>query len=384
MTEILIVGAGAAGHSAASTLRREGFTGSIRLLHDEPGSPYNRTLVDKGILPGLLTQEQAGLPIRHVEGLDLVPGRAVAVDPAERSVRLEDGRELGFRQCLLAVGSAPRSAPDSPLNGVFPLHRAADALRIRDHVAGDFAGRSVTVLGAGLIGTEAASFFVAAGAEVHLVARSDLPLVATLGIPIATRLRDLHREHTTFHGGRAVTSLRRASNGGVEVRLDSGITWESDLVVTSHGTPPATGWVSAGSTAGIGVDRSLRADALPRMYAAGGAVLYPWGDGTRVRVDHWDDAVAQGAHVARSMLHDLSMGEDPGPYRPVSGYSVSMYGSSLTGVGIRAPGTRTRTETAAEGGLVTTFAESTGGVTGAVGWKATRAIQALRQGIIGA
>ncbi|WOQ70071.1 NAD-binding protein [Microbacterium limosum] len=118
------------------------------------------------------------------------------------------------------MGSAPRSAPDSPLNGVFPLHRAADALRIRDHVAGDFAGRSVTVLGAGLIGTEAASFFVAAGAEVHLVARSDLPLVATLGIPIATRLRDLHREHTTFHGGRAVTSLRRASNGGVEVRLD--------------------------------------------------------------------------------------------------------------------------------------------------------------------
>ncbi len=36
------------------TLRHEGFTGTACIVHDETTAPYNHTLVDKGILPGLL------------------------------------------------------------------------------------------------------------------------------------------------------------------------------------------------------------------------------------------------------------------------------------------------------------------------------------------
>jgi putative flavoprotein involved in K+ transport len=51
---IVVAGAGAAGHSAASTLRQEGYTGPLTVVHGEAHPPYNRTLVNKAVLPGLL------------------------------------------------------------------------------------------------------------------------------------------------------------------------------------------------------------------------------------------------------------------------------------------------------------------------------------------
>jgi len=377
-SDVLIIGAGAAGHSAATTLRRDGFDGTVRVVHDEPVAPYNRTLVDKGILPGLLTPVQAALPSLASLGVEIVSGKASAIDPAERLVRLADATELPFRSLLLAVGSTPRPVlRNGEVEGVFPLHRAVDAQQIRSHVGSDFAGRVVTVLGAGLVGTEAASVFTASGARVHLVARSEVPLVSALGTPVATRLRDLHREHTIFHGGRTVTALRRTARG-IEVHLDDAQVWESDLVVTAQGTTPATAWVPSGS-AGVTVDASLRVEGLPHVYAAGGAVLHPSPGGGRIRIDHWDDAVAQGAHAARALLHDVTHGNDPGHYRPISGYSVNIYGSSLNGVGTARPGTSAHTVPTDDGGLVTTFTDSDALMTGAVGWRASRVVHQIRQ-----
>ncbi|WP_425402256.1 FAD-dependent oxidoreductase [Glaciibacter superstes] len=77
----------------------------------------------------------------------------------------------------------------------------------------------MTGLGAGIVGTEAASVF--AGADVRLVARADLPLQASLGEPIAAQLRGLHLMHTDFRPGRVVQAVKRSSRG-VEVRLDDG------------------------------------------------------------------------------------------------------------------------------------------------------------------
>lgn len=379
ISDVLIVGAGAAGHSAATTLRQAGLTGTVRVVHEEPVPPYNRTLVDKGILPGLLTAEQAALPALGPLEVEMVNGRAVAFDAAEQALRLADGRDLRFHRLLVAVGSTPRSLAKGDLDGLFSLHRAQDALQIRAHVEGDFADRSVTVLGAGLVGTEAASFFVSAGATVHVVARSELPLKSSLGTPIATQLRDLHRQRTNFRGGRAVASLRRKAAGGIEICLDDGQRWESDLVISAQGTTPATSWIpSRGS--GIPVDASLRAEGLPNVYAAGGAVLHSDGaDGRTIRIDHWDDAAAQGAHAAWALLHDLGAGDDPGAYRAVTGYAVSMYGSSLTGAGVAGADASAHTKSGADGALVTTFTGRDGTVTGAVGWQASHEIHAIRE-----
>ncbi|MFD2794492.1 FAD-dependent oxidoreductase [Promicromonospora vindobonensis] len=55
----------------------------------------------------------------------------------------------------------------------------------------------MAILGAGLVGAETAAPLTDAGAYVHLIARSERPLVATLGPQLADRVADLHREHVS-------------------------------------------------------------------------------------------------------------------------------------------------------------------------------------------
>lgn len=380
-SDVLIIGAGAAGHSAAVTLRGLGFAGSVRIVHDEPHAPYNRTLVDKGLLPGLLTVEQAALEDVAPLGIELVPGRAVAVNPDRRTIRLQDGRVLNYRMLLLAMGSTPRALPGGDRPDVVSLHRADDAMRIRDHFGDKPSGRAVTVLGAGLVGSEVASYFAAVGADLHLVARSDVPLAHALGRPIATRLRDLHAAHVAAHFGRAVTAvLPSASHTGV--RLDDGSELRSELVIVAQGTVPDTSWASR-DTEGVRVDDRLRAVTTPGGYAAGAAAAHPASEGLWRRIDHWDDAVAQGAHAARTILHDLGEGEDPGPYRATSGFSLHVYGTSITGAGTVSADAVVGTARPREGSIVTTFGDGDGGVTGAVGLSAAREILAIKAELAG-
>lgn len=379
--DVLIVGAGAAGHSAAVMLRDLGFAGSVHVVHGEPHPPYNRTLVDKGILPGLLTVGQAALKDLSPLGVELEHGRATAVDADRCAVRLQDGRTPTYRALLLAMGSTPRPLLDRERTGVFQLHSADDAMRIRDHVGGDPTGRTVTVLGAGLVGSEVASYFATAGADVHLVARSDVPLARVLGRPIATRLSDLHAEHVTTHFGRAVIVLQ-PSGSRTRVRLDDGSELRSELVIVAQGTAPDTSWASSDAE-GIRVDDRLRSITIPRAYAAGAASAHTMPDGTLRRIDHWDNAVAQGAHAARTIMHDLGEGEDPGPYRPASGFSLQVHGLSIMGVGAAAPDPVIDTASSPDGSLITTFRDREGNLTGAVGLSSAPEILAIKTQLAG-
>lgn len=239
-----------------------------------------------------------------------------------------------------------------------------------------FEGRVITVLGAGLVGAEAASFLASAGARVHLVARSEIPLAHNLGVKIATRLRDLHTLHTEFHPGRTVRCVT-PSAGGIRVVLDDGASVLSDLVVVAHGTVPAGSWVRSDGAA-VEVDDRLRANAIPAVYAAGGVAAHTGPDDHLYRVDHWDDAVAQGAHAARALLHDLHRGEDPGPYRHTSGFTLNVHGVTLNGAGVVLPQATTTTTSLGGGGMVSTFVTADGHTTGAVGWSAAAEILAIR------
>lgn len=370
-SDVLIVGTGAAGHPAARTLRAEGFDGTVTVVHGEPGRPYNRTLVDKGILPGLLTAEQAALP--HLTEVTMRHGRAAALDPALRTVTLDDGSQIGYRALLIAAGSSPNAGPAH--GPALSMHDASDAERARLRIGATPTQRTVVILGAGFIGAEVASFFASAGARVHLVSRSHTPLVGALGVPIASRLRDLHAERTALHANRTATSVE-PHEAGVRVRLDDGTSIDADLVIRAHGTVPNTGWVT-GARAGLRVNSRLRVSGFEVVYAAGSVAVYTDAADRTYRVDHWDAATAQGVHAARAILHDLAGHPDPGAYRATTGYTLNVHGAAITGIG-RA-GARVETRTTGASGLLTTFHGEDGRLTGAVGWAAGRDVHALRE-----
>src|SRR6266511_1352728 len=59
---IVIVGASLAGLRAADTLRREGFTGSLTPIGDEPYEPYDRIPLSNQVLTGWASAQRTMLP----------------------------------------------------------------------------------------------------------------------------------------------------------------------------------------------------------------------------------------------------------------------------------------------------------------------------------
>lgn len=377
---VVIVGAGAAGHAAVRTLRNEGHLGAITLVHGEKTPPYQRTLVNKAVLPGILAPEQITLSGLGDLGAEIVHGRAHHVErttPGRVDLVLVDGRRLGADALLAASGSAPNRhvAGDER---VLSLHTLQDAAQVRALLGEGLSGARVTILGAGLVGAETASELTKLGATVHLVARPVVPLASVLGHTVASRVVDLHREHVDAHFGRALVTLD-CDPGEVRCTLDDGTRLASDVVMVAHGTVPASDWLT-GRGGGISVDDRLRATGHVGVYAAGGVAVHRTLDEIAYRVDHWDAAAAQGAHAARVLLHDLAGAPDPGPYVPATGFTSRLHGHSLGGFGVALPGaTQVPIAAPATSAVVTGLhAPGTGRLTALVGLDAARELAVLR------
>jgi NADPH-dependent 2,4-dienoyl-CoA reductase/sulfur reductase-like enzyme len=106
----LILGNGPAGVLAAETIRRHRRLDRIILVGDETEPPYSRMAI-----PYLLTGStiENGTYLRddpdHFRDLniELIHGRATAVDSAAKRVQLADGSSRAYDRLLLATGPRP-------------------------------------------------------------------------------------------------------------------------------------------------------------------------------------------------------------------------------------------------------------------------------------
>ena len=218
-TGVLVAGAGAAGHSAVTTLRQEGYAGPLTVLHAEPHAAHNRTLVNKAVLQGLLTAEQISpcLPwsrwtctsfMRASSRSTPMPPRSYWTTGTGCRTRHWSPRPaVSHALTIPAAATLLRSCTSNTLD---------DAERIRDRMGNDSGRKSVTLLGAGFISAETASKRAGAGATVHLVFRPAVPLAGVLGEHIARRVTELHAAHLTTHFGSAPsprTGTRSSSSG---------------------------------------------------------------------------------------------------------------------------------------------------------------------------
>ncbi len=133
----VIVGGGLAGAKAAETLRSEGFTGRVILIGDERDHPYERPPLSKGFLTG---EKERDSVFVHDTGwyaqadIELHLGQSVVhLDRATRTAVLGDGTALRYDKLLLATGSEPRrlDIPGTGLAGVHHLRRLSHAERLR-------------------------------------------------------------------------------------------------------------------------------------------------------------------------------------------------------------------------------------------------------------
>lgn len=264
---IVVVGADAAGMSAAHTALRAAATADreveIVALEATGDTSYSACGIPYWIAGDV--PDAADLVARSARehrdaGIDLrLHTRAVGLDPAARRVRLRgpDGPgELPYDELVLATGATPivpawaRGADGALVAGVHPVKNLDDGRLWLDLLAGpggEDAPERAVVVGGGYIGLEMAEALLRRGLAVTLVTRGEVmgSLDADLGAEIARTMTD---------GGvdvRTASTVKRldVSDGRVSgVITGGGDRLAADVVVVAIGVRPAT---ALGGDAGL-------------------------------------------------------------------------------------------------------------------------------------
>jgi 3-phenylpropionate/trans-cinnamate dioxygenase ferredoxin reductase component len=211
---------------------------------------------------------------------------------------------VSFDVLLIATGGRNRtvSIPGVDLDGIYSLRTVQDADRIRAEM---IAGRRAVVVGMGFIGSEVAASLRQKGLDVVVIDPSKTPLFRVLGEDVGRTIARLHRDH----GVRMIFEDTVAAFEGTRrvgcVVTKAGLRLECDFAVVGIGIEPA---VEALADSGIHVDNGVVVDEycqtnVSGIYAAGDVAnhYHPVFD-RRIRVEHWQNAIKQGAAAARNML----------------------------------------------------------------------------------
>jgi NADPH-dependent 2,4-dienoyl-CoA reductase/sulfur reductase-like enzyme len=163
------------------------------------------------------------------------------------------------------------------------------------------------VLGGGFIGMEVASVLAQKQIETTMVLREDRIWKQFFS-------QEMSRFFETYYAARGVRFQKTASIAGIQgtgavngVTLTTGQSLPCDMVVAGIGVRPATDFLASSGIEvkdGVMVNQYLETN-RPGIYAAGDIANYQ--DvlfGKRRRVEHWDNAVAQGQHCARLLTGD--------------------------------------------------------------------------------
>jgi 3-phenylpropionate/trans-cinnamate dioxygenase ferredoxin reductase subunit len=307
---ILIIGASAAGVSAARTLRANGFAGDIVLIDADPNLPYERPPLSKRMLEEadvtdaafpLLTAEQA-----QALRLELRLGERVAqVDPNGLTLKLAGGAALSGQAILLATGGRARRLPlpGVDLAGVHVIRSYADADALRADLS---QAKHVAVIGGGLIGTEAAVAIARTGKRVVWIDGAQKPLAHIFPEMIADHLVAAHLASGLSLRPNARIKQLVASGGRVAgVELEGGEVIAAEVVILGVGMAPEDDLARAAGlevSNGIVVDQGQRTSAAGVFAAGDVAAFIDEASGLRKRHEHWRAAEAQGAQAARAML----------------------------------------------------------------------------------
>jgi apoptosis-inducing factor 3 len=326
---VAIVGAGAAGNSAAEELRHLGFQGDVTLIDRDADAPHDRPNLSKDYLSGAAPEEWIPLhPRAYYEqlGVELLLGRtATSLDPVGKRLTLDDGTTRHFGAIVLAPGADPVRLTLSGTEGprVLYLRTLQDSRAI---IKAAESARRAVVLGASFIGLEVAASLRARNIEVHVIAPHRRPLERVLGPQLGDFVRALHEQHgVVFHLGSTATGVAPGA-----VVLQGGERVPADFVVAGVGVRPAT---MLAEKSGLRVDNGIVVNAQLETAAAG---VYAIGDSARwpdarggglVRIEHWVLAQRHGQAVARTIVGERA------PFTDVPFFWSQHYDVSINYVG---------------------------------------------------
>lgn len=309
MTHITIVGNGAAGISAAKTIRRYDAKIPIRIFSKEPHPHYTPVFLSdivcgKAEEAKLKPFEESFYEKYNIEGA--FRSEVFSVNPDSKTIETRDGddtEEIEYSKLLIATGASPFVPPvgGTDSKGVYTFSRLDDARNILNWLQnGDI--ESCVVVGASFIGLEIAEALAELGLEVQMLELLDKVLPRLLDVKSSKIVRE------------------KIENAGVKVHLETGIEKivgdpvgsvkadgeeiTCDLVVMATGVKPNIELVRESkieTDEGILVDEKMKTS-KGEVYAAGDVAEAFNIFGERAVCPTWSSAVAQGKVAGSNMV----------------------------------------------------------------------------------
>jgi 3-phenylpropionate/trans-cinnamate dioxygenase ferredoxin reductase subunit len=278
---VVIVGTGQGGCEVAAALRAGGYAGTVTMVGEEPGVPYERPPLSKALLAGEVAPEQITLRPEayfHDRQIELLESRrAMRIDRPGRRLELDDGTLLAFEHLVLATGARNRTLElaGGELDGVLGLRTLADSLELRQRLE---QAQSIVIVGAGFIGLEVASVARRAGREVTVLELAERAMTRTTTAATAAFFAQAHREHGVKLEFRSAVRTLLGSGGRVSAVEDSdGGRHAAQVVLIAVGVQPNDELAADAGlpvAAGVLVDRRLLSGD-PAISAIGDCARFP-------------------------------------------------------------------------------------------------------------
>ena len=240
-----------------------GTSAPVALDEDEPA--YRAAARRRDVLSSRRDDTDAARDIKR-RGVTLIRGSGRITGSGVVDI---DGRQIGYRDLVVATGSRPAVPPIKGLDKV-ACWTSDQALSARARPA------SLMVLGGGAVGCELAQAYAGFGVTVTLV-EAATQLVSGEDAAVAAELATaLHSSNIDVRLGAEIKAMEATGGGQARALLDGGSVIETEQVILAAGRTPATAGlgldaigITPDGTGALAVDPRCRVEGHDHVWAAG-------------------------------------------------------------------------------------------------------------------
>ena len=334
----VIIGNGAAGATAAQTIRQNDAAGEIVILTAEPYPMYSRPGLAYVLIKEVPPEQIMARTLDWYEewGINLVLGEAVRLDVQRQVVWLRDGRSLTYDRLLIATGAraTPPPYPGSELDGVVYLDTLDGT---KELVQKTRRARRAVVIGGGITALELSEGLTHRGVETYYFLRRDRLWGRVFNDEEAALLEQkMKAHHVHIHYNTEAVEILGDRKGRVRgVKLTDGREFKCDLVGVAIGVKPL---IDVVANSPINTDRAILVNermetSVPNVYAAGDcAQVYDRWTQKHMLDILWPSAVAEGNAAGLNMVGKPYAYEKGSPFN-----ACLLFGLHITTMGQISP-----------------------------------------------